>query len=78
MIVATLLNMGVVLYGPALALGAVTGFTTTQSVFMMGAICTVYTSLGGLKAVIWTDVVQYVLMFAGLLVILIKVSGHGI
>lgn len=31
-----------------------------------------YTSLGGLKAVIWTDVIQYGLMYAGIIVIMIK------
>lgn len=64
--------MGIWLYGPALALGSVTGLTITQCVFLMGGICTIYTSLGGLKAVIWTDVIQYGLMYAGIIVILIK------
>ena len=64
--------MGIWLYGPALALGSVTGLTITQCVLVMGGICTIYTTLGGLKAVIWTDVIQYGLMYAGIIVILIK------
>lgn len=65
-------QLGICLYGPALALGSVTGLTITQCVLVMGGICTVYTSLGGLKAVIWTDVIQYGLMYAGIVIIMIK------
>ncbi|KAM6123143.1 sodium-dependent multivitamin transporter [Pterocles gutturalis] len=57
--------MGVVLYAPALALNAVTGFDLWSAVLTMGLVCTLYTTLGGLKAVIWTDVFQTLVMFAG-------------
>ncbi|XP_030261458.1 solute carrier family 5 member 6a [Sparus aurata] len=57
--------MGVVLYAPALALNAVTGFDLWGAVLAMGLVSTLYTALGGLKAVIWTDVFQTVVMFAG-------------
>ncbi|XP_030277599.1 sodium-dependent multivitamin transporter-like [Sparus aurata] len=57
--------MGVVLYAPALALNAVTGFDLWGAVLAVGLVCTLYTALGGLKAVIWTDVFQTVVMFAG-------------
>ncbi|XP_074065952.1 sodium-dependent multivitamin transporter [Macrotis lagotis] len=73
--------MGVVLYAPALALNAVTGFDLWGSVLALGIVCTVYTSLGGLKAVIWTDVFQTVVMFLGQLAVVIvgatKVGGLG-
>lgn len=64
--------MGVVLYGPSLALETVTGLSVTSSIFIIGGICAVYTSIGGIKAVVWTDVVQVFLMFAGLLVVMIR------
>ncbi|XP_074392390.1 sodium-dependent multivitamin transporter isoform X3 [Zonotrichia albicollis] len=57
--------MGVVLYAPALALNAVTGFDLWSAVLTMGLVCTLYTTLGGLKAVIWTDVFQTLVMLAG-------------
>ncbi|XP_067885296.1 sodium-dependent multivitamin transporter-like isoform X2 [Heterodontus francisci] len=63
--------MGVVLYAPALALNAVTGFDLWGAVLTMGLICTLYTALGGLKAVIWTDVFQTLVMFAGQLAVII-------
>ncbi|XP_003411984.2 sodium-dependent multivitamin transporter [Loxodonta africana] len=73
--------MGVVLYAPSLALNAVTGFDLWLSVLALGIVCTVYTALGGLKAVIWTDVFQTLVMFLGQLVVIIvgsaKVGGLG-
>uniref|UniRef100_A0A8C3WN40 Sodium-dependent multivitamin transporter n=1 Tax=Catagonus wagneri TaxID=51154 RepID=A0A8C3WN40_9CETA len=73
--------MGVVLYAPSLALNAVTGFDLWLSVLTLGIVCTIYTALGGLKAVIWTDVFQTLVMFLGQLAVIIvgsaKVGGLG-
>ncbi|XP_030638589.1 solute carrier family 5 member 6 [Chanos chanos] len=70
--------MGVGIYTPALALNAVTGFHLWGAVLATGLACTVYTALGGLKAVIWTDVFQTVVMFAGqLAVIIVGVQQAG-
>lgn len=73
--------MGVVLYAPSLALNAVTGFDLWMSVLTLGIVCTIYTALGGLKAVIWTDVFQTLVMFLGQLAVIIvgsaKVGGLG-
>ncbi|XP_076016317.1 sodium-dependent multivitamin transporter-like isoform X2 [Genypterus blacodes] len=73
--------MGVVLYAPALALNAVTGFDLWGAVLAMGLVCTLYTTLGGLKAVMWTDVFQTVVMFAGQLAVIVvgtsKAGGIG-
>ncbi|XP_037384247.1 sodium-dependent multivitamin transporter [Talpa occidentalis] len=73
--------MGVVLYAPSLALNAVTGFDLWLSVLTLGVVCTIYTALGGLKAVIWTDVFQTLVMFLGQLAVIIvgsaKVGGMG-
>ncbi|XP_076834461.1 solute carrier family 5 member 6 isoform X4 [Brachyhypopomus gauderio] len=63
--------MGVGIYTPALALNAVTGFHLWGAVLATGLVCTIYTALGGLKAVIWTDVFQTVVMFAGQLAVII-------
>nr|XP_016854439.1 PREDICTED: sodium-dependent multivitamin transporter [Anolis carolinensis] len=73
--------MGVVLYAPALALNAVTNFDLWISVLTIGLVCTVYTALGGLRAVIWTDVFQTFVMFAGQVAVIVvgtvKVGGMG-
>uniref|UniRef100_A0A3P8YTE1 Sodium-dependent multivitamin transporter n=1 Tax=Esox lucius TaxID=8010 RepID=A0A3P8YTE1_ESOLU len=67
----TVVYMGVCVYTPALALNAVTGFDLWGAVLATGIVCTVYTTLGGLKAVIWTDVFQTLVMFAGQLVVIV-------
>ena len=42
------------------------------AIAIMGVVCCIYTSLGGIKAVIWTDVVQYISMYAGFCGIIYK------
>ena len=34
--------------------------------------CTVYTVMGGLKAVVWTDVFQMIVVYVGLIVMMIR------
>uniref|UniRef100_A0A3Q4B6H0 Uncharacterized protein n=1 Tax=Mola mola TaxID=94237 RepID=A0A3Q4B6H0_MOLML len=69
--------MGVCVYTPAFALNA-TGFELWGAVLATGLVCTLYTTMGGLKAVIWTDVFQTVVMFAGqLAVIVVGVQQTG-
>ena len=58
-------RMSVVLFLPALALSAVTGVDVLWSILLMGLVTIVYTLLGGMKAVIWTDVLQVVVMLGG-------------
>ncbi|XP_064601430.1 sodium-coupled monocarboxylate transporter 1-like [Liolophura sinensis] len=69
-----LLYMAIVLYAPSLALNAVTGFTLWGSVISVGVVCIFYTTLGGMKAVLWTDAFQASMMFAGLIAVLIQGS----
>ncbi|KAM3871173.1 sodium-dependent multivitamin transporter-like [Diretmus argenteus] len=63
--------MGVCVYTPAFALNAVTGFELWGAVLATGLVCILYTTMGGLKAVIWTDVFQTVVMFAGQLAVIV-------
>ncbi|QDS98810.1 sodium:solute symporter family transporter [Adhaeretor mobilis] len=60
-----LVRMGVVVLLPALALSAVTGIDLTLSIVAMGVLSTLYTVLGGIEAVIWTDVVQVIVLLGG-------------
>nr|XP_014102086.1 putative sodium-dependent multivitamin transporter [Bactrocera oleae]XP_036230710.1 putative sodium-dependent multivitamin transporter [Bactrocera oleae] len=61
-----ILYMGIVLYAPALALEAVTGVSKVTAILVIGLICTFYSTIGGLKAVLITDVFQSILMFASI------------
>ncbi|KAJ4942739.1 hypothetical protein JOQ06_005253 [Pogonophryne albipinna] len=72
-LVATLLYTGIVIYAPSLILNQATGLNLWVSLFSTGIICTLYTTMGGMKAVIWTDVFQIIVMLAGFIAIFI----HG-
>ncbi|XP_072045269.1 sodium-coupled monocarboxylate transporter 1-like isoform X2 [Amphiura filiformis] len=66
--------MGIVIYAPALALSAVTGLHLWGSVIAIGVVCTFYTTIGGMKAVLWTDVFQVTVMMMGFLAVIIQGS----
>lgn len=76
-----ILYMGVVLYAPALALEAVTGISKTNAILIIGLVCTFYSTVGGMKAVLITDVFQSFLMFAAIYSVIIcaviKAGGIG-
>ncbi|CAL7944637.1 unnamed protein product [Xylocopa violacea] len=65
-----LLYSGVVLYAPALALEATTGISTTASVIGIGLVCTFYSTIGGIKAVLITDVFQSLLMLIAVILVI--------
>ncbi|KAF0877070.1 sodium-coupled monocarboxylate transporter 1 [Crocuta crocuta] len=71
-IVQTILYTGIVIYAPALALNQVTGFDLWGAVVATGVVCTFYCTLGGLKAVVWTDVFQVGIMVAGFASVIIQ------
>lgn len=60
------LSLGVVIYAPSIVLSMLLGWSLPATVGVMSAVAIVYTSVGGIRAVIWTDVVQMVLIFAGM------------
>ena len=62
-ILRVLLWLALVTYAPALALEQATGLPLWFSIICTGAVTTLYTTLGGMKAVIWTDVIQFVVLF---------------
>ncbi|KAA0189025.1 Sodium-coupled monocarboxylate transporter [Fasciolopsis buskii] len=69
------------LYAPALALSQVSGLPTWLSIVSTGTVATFYTALGGIRAVVWTDAVQLLVLTIGLLLIAIlgimQVGGIG-
>ncbi|XP_055312410.1 putative sodium-dependent multivitamin transporter isoform X2 [Sitodiplosis mosellana] len=71
-----ILYMGVVLYAPALALEAVTGISKENSILIIGFVCTFYSTIGGMKAVLVTDVFQSLLMFAAIYCVIIAAAIH--
>lgn len=61
-------KMGFVLYLLALTVSAVTGWHTGSIVIGLSAVTIVYTLIGGLEAVMWSDVLQGFLLAAGVVV----------
>ncbi len=59
--------LGTVIYVPAMTLSVVTGIDLTLAILLMGVLATVYTVLGGLAAVLWTDVLQFAILIGGAL-----------
>lgn len=60
-------RVGIVLLLPSLALSVVTGIDVYLCILSMGVLSILYTVLGGIEAVIWTDVLQVVVLLGGAL-----------
>ena len=67
-----LLWMGGVLYAPCKVLVVAAGLQidTWWLILILGIVSTFYTFLGGMKAVIWTDVIQAMVMGGGLILVI--------
>ena len=66
---------GIVLYAPAVVLSVIMSWDETVTILIMGTVTVLYTMMGGITAVIWTDVLQMLMMFAGIAVALVVLFG---
>ncbi len=66
-------RMAIVMFLSALALSAITPFTSAQCILIMGILSIVYSTLGGVEAVIWTDTIQTFVLLGGAILIFILV-----
>ncbi|MEZ5324021.1 MAG: sodium:solute symporter [Verrucomicrobiales bacterium] len=67
-------RIGIVLLLPSMALHVVTGMGIHTCVVLMGVLCILYTVMGGIEAVIWTDVLQVVVLAGGAVLCLILMA----
>ncbi|GAB4239389.1 MAG: sodium:solute symporter [Ekhidna sp.] len=67
-----------IIAGAKLASGTFVDFSFTHAVLVMGIVAIGYTILGGLKAVIYTDTFQWIILMAGLLFAGIPFAYHAI
>lgn len=75
-VLTQLARMGTIFFGIALTLEALTGVDMATIMIISGGCIVIYTMLGGIEAVIWTEVVQGILLTVGALaVILLVVMG---
>ncbi|MCX8090374.1 MAG: sodium:solute symporter [Verrucomicrobiae bacterium] len=63
-------KMGFVFYLLALTIHSMTGWNIYVVIAVAGVVTIFYTLLGGLEAVIWTEVLQGIVMFVGIFVVL--------
>lgn len=61
-------STAVVIYAPAIMLSEMAGVSVTASIWIVGAVTTLYTMLGGIKGVIYTDMLQTFVFMLGWLV----------
>ncbi|XP_037802901.1 sodium-coupled monocarboxylate transporter 2-like isoform X2 [Penaeus monodon] len=64
-LVPTFVYSGLCLYAPTLAMASVTPLSVEANIIILGVVCFVYSAMGGLRAVVWTDVVQMAVVLAG-------------
>jgi SSS family solute:Na+ symporter len=75
------LSAGLTLYAPAIVLSAILGWPDRVTILLMGITVITYTSLGGVKAVTWSDVQQMCIIFFGLiaaLIVVIRLLPHAV
>lgn len=59
--------MGTTIYLPAYVFNVTMGWSLIPTIVALGLITTIYTTLGGVRGAIWTDVAQAGVMFVGLI-----------
>jgi sodium-coupled monocarboxylate transporter 8/12 len=69
-------HVAIVIYAPSLILSIITGLPLAGCVLIMGLCTTMYTTLGGMRAVIWTDVMQFTILLAGLFTVVWLSVSH--
>ena len=62
-----LARMASILLLPALAISAIFGMPMEYSILIMGVATTIFVTMGGLEAVIWTDVLQAIIMLVAVI-----------
>jgi len=58
-------RMGIVLFLPSIALNVITGMDIFLCIGLMGVLSLLYTTMGGIEAVIWTDAFQVIVLLGG-------------
>lgn len=72
-IVLQLGRVAIILFLPSIAVNLVTGISIEFCIIAMGVVSVVYTMMGGIEAVIWTDVLQVFVLMIGAFLSLILI-----
>lgn len=68
-------HLAVALYAASLVLAEILGLPRWTGLVVLGGITTLYTMLGGMRAVLWTDVIQFFVLVGGVLAVLAGVGA---
>lgn len=60
-------RLGALLYGASIVVATVTAMPLPLAIIMVGLASVIYTVTGGITAVVWTDFLQFVMIFVGLI-----------
>lgn len=71
-LVRNFLAISIYMCAPAISLTSMTGLNTKISLMLVGVMTTFYTTVGGIKGVIWTDVFQMCIIFFGVILVICK------
>ncbi len=69
-------RIAIVLYLPAVALAAVSNFDVNMAILIIGILCVIYTVMGGIEAVVWTDAVQAIVLMGGAILCLVLIVAN--
>jgi len=72
-LITRVLASGVRLFGASIIVSVATGLSPLSSIIIIAITAVIYTVIGGIKAVIWTDVVQVVVLLGGALLVLVLI-----
>jgi Na+/proline symporter len=70
------MGAGIILYAPAIVLSVILGWDERITILVMALVTVAYTMVGGITAVIWTDVVQMLMVFGGIAVALLALFAN--
>lgn len=69
-----LLYLGMVMYASAKAFKGAAGWPIWATILIVGVVGIFYTTLGGMKAVVWTDFVQFIILLVGIAFVFIELT----
>jgi SSS family transporter len=69
-------HVAIIIYAPALVMAEVMDIPIRLSVLMVGLLTTFYTTMGGIKGVIWTDTIQVMTVFVGFTAVALSALHH--
>ncbi len=70
-IVFMIVRSAIVVYLPALALSVIIGMNLYVSILLVGTVTVLYSAMGGVSAVIWSEFIQAIVLVSGALIALV-------